>query len=203
MLNYACVPNLQTAPKRHLLLKLELFLRKSILVLKGLTSTKLLEILHSNKTTNVRATNFKLLLSNHFLCASHFKFVRKYAPPWIRNIQISEFFRLFHIISTQIIYFNEKVYTLSRFATLRAISNLFSFFYIPCILVTRSKVFKSAPEAYFPLGDFIRATRSENKNPATSLVKIGWRKNSPRTSRKRSYFFVCSREQSRQVENML
>ena len=56
-------------------------------------------------------------------------------------------------------------------------------------------------KAYFPLGDFIRATRSENKNLATSLVKIGWRKNSPRTSRKRSYFFLCSRKQIGQVEN--
>ena len=58
-------------------------------------------------------------------------------------------------------------------------------------------------KARFPLGEFVRATRSENKNPATLLVKIGWRKNSPRTSRKSSYFFVCSREQIRQVENGL
>ena len=58
-------------------------------------------------------------------------------------------------------------------------------------------------KARFPLGEFVRATRSENKNPATWLVKIGWRKNSPRTSRKRSYFFVCSREQIRLVENGL
>ena len=41
------------------------------------------------------------------------------------------------------------------------------------------------------------------KSYLSSLVKIGWRKNSPRTSRKRSYFFVCLREQSRQVENRL
>ena len=50
------VPNLYTAPKRHLIK-----LRKSILiwknidsqdVLKGLESTKFLEILHSNKTAN-------------------------------------------------------------------------------------------------------------------------------------------------------
>ena len=47
-------------------------------------------------------------------------------------------------------------------------------------------------QAYFPLGDFVRATRSENKYPTTLLVKIGWRKNSPRTSRNRSYFFGCS-----------
>ena len=62
-------------------------------------------------------------------------------------------------------------------------------------------IFKT--KAYFPLGDFIRATRSENKNPATCLFKTGWGKNSPRTSRKRFYFFVCSREQSRQVESRL
>ena len=35
------------------------------------------------------------------------------------------------------------------------------------------------------------------------MVKIGLRKNSPPTSRKRSYFFVCSREQIRLVENGL
>ena len=61
----------------------------------------------------------------------------------------------------------------------------------------------AAFKARFPLGEFVRATRSENKNPATWLVKIGWRKNSPRTSRKRSYFFVCLREQIRLVENGL
>ena len=37
----------------------------------------------------------------------------------------------------------------------------------------------------------------------TVMVKIGWRKNSPRTCRTCSYFFVCSREQVRQVENRL
>ena len=52
------VRNLHTAPKRHLT-KIRIFLRKSILiskninsqdVLKGLNSTKFLEIWHSNKT---------------------------------------------------------------------------------------------------------------------------------------------------------
>ena len=61
----------------------------------------------------------------------------------------------------------------------------------------------SRTEARFPLGDFVRATRSENKNPALWLVEIGWRKNSPRTSKNCSYFFVCSHEQSRQVKNRL
>ena len=42
-------------------------------------------------------------------------------------------------------------------------------------------------KGHFPLGDFVRATRSENKNPAPWLVKIGLRKNSPRTSRNHWY----------------
>ena len=54
------VPNLHQAPKRHLI-KIRTFLRKvdsqlgninSQDVLKGLDSTKFLEILHSNKTPN-------------------------------------------------------------------------------------------------------------------------------------------------------
>ena len=64
------VPNLPTAPKRHLI-KLEIFLRKSILiwknknlqdVLKGLDSTKFLEILHSNKTPN-KSSNHQLRIA--------------------------------------------------------------------------------------------------------------------------------------------
>ena len=56
------VPNLHTAPKRHLIkIKLELFLKKIDSYLEkyrlarrfeGLGSTKFLEILHSNKTPN-------------------------------------------------------------------------------------------------------------------------------------------------------
>ena len=54
------VPNLHTAPKRHLI-KIRTFLKKidsylenmnSQDVLKGLDSTKFLEILHSNKKPN-------------------------------------------------------------------------------------------------------------------------------------------------------
>ena len=73
------VPNLHTAPRRHLI-KIRLFLRKSILiwkninsqdVLKGLDSTKFLEILHSNKTPNK--------FSNHQLkiAFKHPNFVRE------------------------------------------------------------------------------------------------------------------------------
>ena len=75
------VPNLHTAPKRHLI-KIRTFLRnrKSILtwkkinlqdVLKGLDWTKFLEILHSNKTPNK--------FSNHQLkdAFKHPNFVRE------------------------------------------------------------------------------------------------------------------------------
>ena len=71
------VPNLHTAPKRHLL---ELFLRKSILIWKninsqdvpkGLHSTKFLEILHSNKTPN-KFSNRQLKIA-----FKHPNFVRK------------------------------------------------------------------------------------------------------------------------------
>ena len=71
------VANLHTAPKRHLI-KLELFLRKSILnVLKGLDSTKFFEILHSNKTPNFQTNTNKF--SNHQLkiAFKHPNFVRK------------------------------------------------------------------------------------------------------------------------------
>ena len=67
------VPNLHTAPKKHLI-KIRTFLKKidSYLdVLKGLDSTKFLEILHSNKTPNK--------FSNHQLkiAFKHLNFVRK------------------------------------------------------------------------------------------------------------------------------
>ena len=73
------VPNLHTAPKRHLI-KIRTFLKKvdsylekykSQDLLKGLDSTKFLEILHSNKTPNK--------FSNHQLkiAFKHPNFVRK------------------------------------------------------------------------------------------------------------------------------
>ena len=46
----------------------------------------------------------------------------------IRNIWSLEFFRLFYIISSQTIHVNQKLHTLNHFATLWAISNLFSVF---------------------------------------------------------------------------
>ena len=54
-------------------------------------------------------------------------------------------------------------------------------------------------KAYFPLGDFVRATRSENKND--------WLKWAGEKIRRKQVgtvpTFSCSREQIRQVENRL
>ena len=80
------VPNLHTAPKRHLI-KIRTFLKKlkSILiwkninsqdVSKGLDPTKFLEISHSNKKPNKFLNHqLKIAFKNPNLCASHFKFV--------------------------------------------------------------------------------------------------------------------------------
>ena len=131
------VPNLHTAPKRHLN-KIRTFLKKIDSYLEKYKFARRFEGLRLDQIsctaikhlTNFRTTNSKLLLSIQILCASHFKFVWKYALPWIRNTWISEFFLLFYIISTQTIYVNQKLHTLSRFATLRAISNLLHTLYI-------------------------------------------------------------------------
>ena len=67
------VPNLHTAPKRHLM-KIRTFHKININskdVLKGLDSTKFLEILHSNKTPN-KFSNRQLKIA-----FKHPNFVRK------------------------------------------------------------------------------------------------------------------------------
>ena len=84
------VPNLHTAPKRHLI-KIRTFLKKIDSYLekykfarrfKGLRLPNFLKFSTAIKhLTNFRTTNLKLLLSIQILCASHFKFVWKYAPP--------------------------------------------------------------------------------------------------------------------------
>jgi hypothetical protein len=57
-------------------------------------------------------------------------------PPWFTKFEFEKFFSLFYIISTQGSYIQQKLDTNSCFAKLRAISNLFSFFYTPCISST-------------------------------------------------------------------
>ena len=64
------VPNLQTAPKRHLI-KIRTFLKKIDSYLKKYKFARRFKGL----------TNLKLLLSIQILCASHYKFVQKYVPP--------------------------------------------------------------------------------------------------------------------------
>ena len=69
---------------------------------------------------------------------------------------------------------------------------------------SRSTIFMSYVKPIFHLATlFARREAKTRIRQRDWFSKIGWRKNSPRTSRKRSYFFVCSREQSRQVENRL
>ena len=61
-----CVPNLHMAPKRQL--KLELFLRKSILIWKNINSQ---DVLHSNETPN-KFSNCQIKIA-----FKHPNFVRK------------------------------------------------------------------------------------------------------------------------------
>ena len=63
------VPNLHTAPRRHLI-KIRTFLKKIDSYLEKYKFARRFEGL-----TNFRTTNLKLLLSIQILCASHFKFV--------------------------------------------------------------------------------------------------------------------------------
>jgi hypothetical protein len=53
--------------------------------------------------------------------------------PWFTKFEFEKIFSLFYIISTQRNYIYQRLDTNSCFAKLRAISNLFSFFYTPCI----------------------------------------------------------------------
>ena len=89
------VPSLHTAPKRHLI-KIRTFLKKidsylentnSQDVLKGLDSTKFLEILHSNKTPNKFSNHqLKIAFKHQNLCAQAILNLSENThPAWIRN----------------------------------------------------------------------------------------------------------------------
>ena len=77
------------APKRHLI-KIKTFLKKIEFYLEKYKFARRFEGLKLS-------TNLKLLLSIQILCASHFKFVCKYAPPLdsISNFRIF-LFTLYH-----------------------------------------------------------------------------------------------------------
>ena len=101
---------------------------------RALTRSNFLKFLRAIKhVTNFPLTNL-LFLSVQILCACYFNSVRKYASPWISNISISEFFRLFYIASTQ----NNLCYSkTSYFEPLRDVESDFKFvqfFYTPCTI---------------------------------------------------------------------
>ena len=67
----------------------------------------------------------KLLSDIQILCARFiFNLFKNTYPLNFKHLNFS-IFRLLKIISTQTIYINKKLYTLSRFAMLKAIPNLF------------------------------------------------------------------------------
>ena len=68
------------------------------------------------QSINFPSTKSKLLLSIKVSCARYFKLVVKDTIPRVLKFQISHFFRLHYIISTQTTYFNKKLRTLRRFA---------------------------------------------------------------------------------------
>jgi hypothetical protein len=65
------------------------------------------------------------------LCARAIFSLLEKTPPWFTKFEFKKFFSLFYIISTQrsYIYIYKKPDTNRCFAKLRAISNLFSFFW--------------------------------------------------------------------------
>ena len=97
--------------------------------MKGLDSTKFLEILKSNKTPNKFSTDqLKIAFKHKNFVREPFQICSKIRIPLHLKHLNCRTFRLFYITSTQTIYFNHKLNSLSRFATLRAISNLLSSF---------------------------------------------------------------------------
>jgi hypothetical protein len=65
--------------------------------------------------------------------------MEKHPLPWFTKFEFEKLFPLFYIVSTQRNYIYKKLDTNSCFAKLRAISNLFSFFYTPCMASDRNK----------------------------------------------------------------
>jgi hypothetical protein len=65
-------------------------------------------------------------------CARAILICWKRHTPWFTKFEFEKFFSLFYIISCQRSYIYKKPDTNRCFPKLRAISNLFSFFYTPC-----------------------------------------------------------------------
>ena len=119
--------NLHTTPKGHLikfgtfLQEKGFLLRKNIRshdVLNGLNSLEFLEILNSNKTSNIFPT-YQLKIT-----FKHLNFVRK---PFLMCFNPgSEYFHLFYTVSTQAMYINKKT---SYFKPFREVESRFKIVY--------------------------------------------------------------------------
>ena len=137
---------MHTASKGHLikigtsLQKKTILIEKNIRshdVLSGLNSIKFLEILNSNKTLNTFSTYQFKITFKHLNCTHEKPFLmclKIRTPLGLKHFN----FRIFSVIlhrkyPSKVYLFNKKLHTSSRFARLRAVSKLSTFFYTPCI----------------------------------------------------------------------
>ena len=88
--------------------------------------------------TNFRTTDLKLLLRIQILRASILNLFDNTHPPGFETHEFQNFFFYSNTISTQTIYVNQKLHTLSRFATLRAIQICPVFFIHPVVFVNET-----------------------------------------------------------------
>ena len=110
-----------------------IYVRKNIRshdVLSGLNSIKFLEILNSNKTSNTFSTyqikiTFKPL---NFVRKSFLTCFKKRTLLGLKHLNFRIFSFILHRKYTQAMYINKKLYTSSRFARLRVVSKLSTFF---------------------------------------------------------------------------
>ena len=70
-----------------------------------------------------------------FRAQAIFSLLEKTHPPGSQNLSSRNFFIILHYKYPRTLYIHQKLDTNSCFAKLRAISNLFSFFYTPCIYI--------------------------------------------------------------------
>ena len=104
---------------------------KKLKIARHFEGLRLSKILNSNTTPN------KFSIHQLKITFKHWNFVRKpffvcwkrHTPPWFYEFKFLIFSRLFYIISAQAMYINKKLCISSRFAKLKAISNLFSFLF--------------------------------------------------------------------------
>ena len=116
---------------------MEHFFRKIILieknirshnVLNGLNSVKFLEIVNSNKTPNIFSTyQLKIIFKHLSFARKPFLMFEIRTPLGLKHLNF-RIFSFFYTVSTQQFTLIIKLHTSSRFARLRAVSKLFTFF---------------------------------------------------------------------------